>query len=162
MNKTRMGTITALLLVATLLPGFAPAGKAPFPVMASTRVAETSSAPWTHGPRLVMFSKEGCPWCVVFHREITPIYANTEEGKAVPLLEVDVTKPLPPELRHVGKIVYTPTFVLIDGKGVIVGRIEGYPGFDVFWQRLDGLLEKMRARQAQPGKDKDNKTAAGG
>ncbi len=164
MSATRMGIIIiAIVMVAASLVALPWRHGAPRSIEAgSAAVADGLSTPWRQGPRLVMFSEAGCPWCALFHKEITPIYANTEEGKAAPLLEVDVTKPRPPELRHVGKIVYTPTFVLIDGKGAIVGRIEGYPGFDFFWQRLDELLEKMRARQARAGTNNNEKVAAGG
>ena len=47
-------------------------------------------------------------------------------------------------------IRYTPTFVLIeDGKEI--GRIEGYPGDEFFWVRLENLLERLPPPQAPKG-----------
>jgi hypothetical protein len=47
------------------------------------------------------------------------------------------------ELKAVLKspVRFTPTFVLLDGDREI-GRIEGYPGQDFFWARLENLAPK--------------------
>ncbi len=42
------------------------------------------------------------------------------------------------------RILYTPTFVVAEN-GREVGRIEGYPGEDFFWGRLDSLMRKLPA-----------------
>ncbi len=147
---------TVAVLVAVMATWWVP--QAPSASVASTN--GQTPAKWSHGTRLVMFTEDGCPWCELFKKEVMPIYANTEEGKAAPMWEVDIFDPRPAELRHVGRIVYTPTFVLIDEKGRVVGRIEGYPGFDFFWQRLDGLLKEMKMRQGQ--ENNHRKSAAKG
>ncbi len=95
------------------------------------------------GPRLLMFEDEACPWCERFKEEILPYYHKTEEGRRVPLRMVDVHEPLPPDLKHIRRVVYTPTFVLMDAQGHEVGRIEGYPGEEFFWFRLEKLLRKL-------------------
>ena len=41
-------------------------------------------------------------------------------------------------------IVYTPTFVLMDG-GREIGRIVGYPGEDFFWSLLGELVQRLPA-----------------
>lgn len=41
-------------------------------------------------------------------------------------------------------ILYTPTFVLMDG-GREVGRIVGYPGEDLFWGLFGALLAQLPA-----------------
>ena len=97
--------------------------------------------------QLVMFEEEGCPWCAAFRREVLPIYGNTKEGRIAPLRRVDIMKARPDDLKHVKGIIYSPTFVLLDDEGREVGRIEGYPGFDTFWERLDVLLQKLKKRK---------------
>ena len=99
--------------------------------------------------QLVMFEEQGCPWCAAFRREVLPIYGNTEEAKIAPIRRVDVMEARPDDLKHIRGIIYSPTFVLLDDDGKEVGRIEGYPGFDTFWERLDLLLEKLKERTAR-------------
>ncbi len=112
---------------------------------------------------LVMFEAEDCVWCKAWHREIGESYALTTEGRAAPLRRVDLDRARPRDLRHIRKIIYTPTFVLLD-EGREVGRITGYPGEDFFWPILDELLERMeRARLSAcrvVGKEKANCPAA--
>lgn len=94
---------------------------------------------------LVMFTRDGCPWCARFEREVAPAYHLTEEGRRAPLRRV--------ELRAGGSqlpglsapVIAAPTFVLLEN-GREVGRITGYQGDDAFW----GLLGKMLADMAGP------------
>lgn len=89
---------------------------------------------------LVMFRRDGCPWCAKWDREIGPIYAKTEFNRRAPLRQVNLDHDPDPPIAH-APIHYTPTFVLAeDGKEV--GRIEGYPGDEFFWFRLENLLQK--------------------
>ncbi len=99
--------------------------------------------------QLVMFEEQGCPWCAAFRREVLPIYGNTDEAKIAPLRRVDRFGPIPEDLKHIKGIIYSPTFVLLDDDGHEVGRIEGYPGFDTFWERLDMLLAKLKEKKAR-------------
>ena len=87
-----------------------------------------------------MFEAADCPWCARWHEEIGILYDKTDEARELPLRRVDIHDPRPADLKHVEGIVYTPTFVLMDG-GREVGRINGYPGEDSFWGLL-GLLMK--------------------
>lgn len=89
---------------------------------------------------LVMFTRDGCPWCARFEREVGPIYLRTAEGRVAPLRRVEVVAggTTMPGLRE--PVVAAPTFVLVD-EGREVGRITGYLGDDAFW----GLLGKMLA-----------------
>jgi hypothetical protein len=89
---------------------------------------------------LVMFRRDGCPWCAMWDREIGPIYSKTDIGRRVPLRMVDIARERTAGIRTRGPILYTPTFVLV-GKGEELGRIEGYPGDAFFW----GLLERLVA-----------------
>ncbi|CAN7188017.1 hypothetical protein [Bosea sp. LjRoot237] len=88
---------------------------------------------------LVMYTRNGCAFCVRFEREVAPVYAKTPEGKAAPLRRIE----LPAggvrggELRE--PVIATPTFVLVDA-GREVGRITGYLNDDMFWGLLGRLV----------------------
>ena len=95
---------------------------------------------------LVMFRRDGCPWCAKWDREIGPIYPKTEFSSRAPLRLINLDHDLKPAIVHV-PILYTPTFVLAeDGKEV--ARIEGYPGDEFFWFRLESLLKKLPSKGA--------------
>lgn len=91
---------------------------------------------------LVMFESAGCAWCAAWDREVGVIYDRTAEARIAPLRRVDIAAPRPADLAEVGPIVYTPTFVLLDG-GREVGRILGYPGEAHFWGLLGTELKKL-------------------
>jgi len=91
---------------------------------------------------LVMFEQAGCAWCETFHREIAPIYGNTEEGLRAPLRRVDTAQPVPPDLAFIETERLAPLFVLVD-RGREIGRIRGYPGEDFFWGLLGVLMKKL-------------------
>src|SRR3954471_18137656 len=96
---------------------------------------------------LVMYRRDGCPWCAKFDRELGPIYPKTEFNQRAPLrmINLDHDRDLP--IAH-GAIRYTPTFVLAEN-GKEVGRIEGYPGEDYFWPRLENLFQVLKEAQTQ-------------
>jgi hypothetical protein len=89
---------------------------------------------------LIMFRRDGCPWCAKWDRELGPIYPKTEFNKRAPLRQVNLDHDPDPQIVH-GRIIYTPTFVLAEN-GKEVGRIEGYPGDEFFWVRLENLLQQ--------------------
>lgn len=91
---------------------------------------------------LVMFEAAGCPYCARWNREVAPIYPKTVEGKRAPLRRVDIAAPRPADLAAIGGVVYTPTFVLMDG-GREIGRIVGYGGDEIFWSLLTDLVAKL-------------------
>jgi hypothetical protein len=95
---------------------------------------------------LYMFRRVGCPWCAAWDREIGPAYDRTEIGGRVPLRMVDIYDEHPP-IALKGRIIYTPTFVLVEN-GREVGRIEGYPGNEFFWGLLEALLQQLPRRGA--------------
>ncbi len=92
--------------------------------------------------RLLMFEEEGCPWCELWREEIGVIYDKTDEGKAAPLVVLDILEAVPEQYSLNSGAFYTPTFVLVQNN-VEVDRIEGYPGQDFFWGLLQGMLEKV-------------------
>jgi hypothetical protein len=91
---------------------------------------------------LIMYRRDGCPWCAKWDREIGPIYPKTEFNQRAPLrlINLDHDRDLP--IKH-GAIRYTPTFVLVEN-GKEVARMEGYPGEDYFWPRLTNLFQMAK------------------
>lgn len=97
---------------------------------------------------LVMYTRNGCPFCLRFEREVAPVYAKTPEGKAAPLRRVDLPAG---GVRGEGlrePVIATPTFVLVD-KGEEVGRITGYLNDDMFWGLLGRLVAVIEVPQVQ-------------
>ena len=94
---------------------------------------------------LVMFRREGCPYCHAWDRTVGPVYGKSEVGSAVPLRMVDLDRDDPPQIHLRRPVRYTPTFVLVED-GREMGRIEGYPGEDFFWGLLDKLVRGLPGR----------------
>lgn len=88
---------------------------------------------------LVMVEEVGCPWCALWETEIGPTYPKTEEGRIAPLRQIDISVRDPEEFSYARPVVFTPTFVLID-EGRELDRIEGYPGEELFWWRINLLF----------------------
>lgn len=101
-----------------------------------------SSAATADAAELVAFESDECGWCEVWERDVGSIYQKTAEGRVLPLRRVDFDAPRPRDLEGVKGIVYTPTFVVVDG-GREVGRIVGYPGEDFFWGMLGDIIDKQ-------------------
>jgi len=91
---------------------------------------------------LVMFESASCTWCERWHDEIGAIYPNTSDARCAPLRRVDIGDPRPDDLANIKRVVYTPTFVLVD-EGREVARLVGYPGEDFFWPVLADQLAKL-------------------
>ncbi|WP_420567950.1 thioredoxin family protein [Thalassovita sp.] len=100
----------------------------------------TSLALPSHAAELIMFERKGCHYCIEWKDDLGPIYPNTAEGKYAPLRMVDVGKGTPKDISLARKVIYTPTFVLVENNAEI-GRIEGYPGEDFFWGMLNMMLK---------------------
>ncbi|GBE42287.1 hypothetical protein BMS3Bbin10_00345 [bacterium BMS3Bbin10] len=112
---------------------------------------------------LVMFEQAFCEWCEAWEEEVGVVYDKTDEGKRAPVRRVDIHSQRPADLRGVKRIVFTPTFVLMEN-GAEVGRILGYPGEDHFWGLLDRILKRLpgehresAALAARPGQGKEKK-----
>jgi hypothetical protein len=88
---------------------------------------------------LLMLRRAGCPWCIAWDREIGPIYAKTDLGRRVAIRFIDLDHGDTSKFRLASPVHFTPTFVLVEEDREI-GRIEGYPGEDFFWGRLEGML----------------------
>lgn len=107
-------------------------------------VAAISFAPTATALELVMVRRAGCPWCAAWDREIAPIYGKTDIGRQAPVRLVDLEHMSEMKLALQSPVRFTPTFVLVDEDREI-GRIEGYPGEDFFWGRLERLMPRPQA-----------------
>lgn len=103
---------------------------------------------------LVMFTRDGCPWCARFEREVGSVYPRTTEGRLAPLRRVEVVAGGTVMAGLNEPVVAAPTFVLFD-EGRELGRITGYQGDDAFW----GLLGKMLAAIGSPKVQKSGTAA---
>jgi hypothetical protein len=100
---------------------------------------------------LLMFRRVGCPWCAAWDREIGPVYPRTDIGRRIPIRFIDLDQDDATKFRLKGPVHYTPTFVLIE-EDREVSRIEGYPGPDFFWSRLENLVpERAHTTGEAPG-----------
>ncbi|WP_245421826.1 thioredoxin family protein [Rhodoplanes serenus] len=94
--------------------------------------------------QLLYVREAGCPYCREWDLKIGTIYHKTPEARRAPLREIEKRDVAAAGLRLARPVRYTPTFVLLLD-GAELGRIEGYPGEDFFWGRLDRLLEQLPA-----------------
>ena len=90
-----------------------------------------------------MFEQVGCPYCAAWNREVGQVYARTDEAKVLPLRRVDIYAERPANLRRIGGVVFTPTFV-VTHCGREVGRITGYVGAEQFWGLLDQNIKSIK------------------
>ncbi|MGH1354821.1 MAG: thioredoxin family protein [Thalassovita sp.] len=89
---------------------------------------------------LIMVERKGCHYCIEWKADLGPVYPNTPEGKYAPLRIIDISQGAPDGVTFARKVIYTPTFVLVENNSEI-GRIEGYPGEDFFWGLLNMMLK---------------------
>lgn len=97
---------------------------------------------------LVMVERQGCSYCVAWKETIGPAYPNTEMGQFAPLRMVDIKDTLGGDIQFDGRILFTPTFVLVS-EGREIGRIEGHPGDHFFWGMLEQLLRERAGYNGQ-------------
>jgi thioredoxin-related protein len=109
---------------------------------AAALVAGVLSTGIAQASELVMFEQGGCVWCAKWNREVAPIYQKTDEAKLLPLRRVDIDRQNSAGIALAGRVLYTPTFVVVDD-GREIGRITGYSNDQSFWGLLDGLVAKL-------------------
>lgn len=98
------------------------------------------ASPVASEPVLLMAEADGCHYCAQWHQEIGHIYPKTPEGRRAPLQTYDLHRETPDVVLE-QEVRFTPTFVLVS-EGQEVGRVEGYPGEDLFWGLLGMLFER--------------------
>ncbi len=113
-------------------------------------VALLVSAPAFADIQPVLVKDQGGTWCGLWGQEIPEIYPQTAEGKQAPLRRVDSHGTLPDDLRFSKGPNSTPTFVPV-AQSVEHGRIEGYPGEDLFWGLLAILINEADEVNASEG-----------
>ncbi len=92
----------------------------------------------TEATALVMIEDRGCPFCARFEAEVLEGYLKSPEGRFAPL----VRRPRnAADAAFLTDIIYSPTFVLLQ-HGQEVGRIVGYPGAELFWMQIAGLMKR--------------------
>jgi hypothetical protein len=92
---------------------------------------------------LIMVEDDSCVYCVRWHAEVGQAYAKSAEGRFAPLERHRLRDP---EIAFLRNVRYTPTFVLVRGDTEI-GRITGYPGAELFWEQLAGLMAAAGFKQ---------------
>jgi len=98
---------------------------------------------------LVMFERDGCPWCQRWHQEVGVGYPKSDEGQRAPLRVLRDPAPSAVRASLKAPLTMAPTFVLVAG-GREVGRIVGYPGADFFYGLVGELLKKLDRTAAFP------------
>lgn len=91
------------------------------------------------GNRLLMIHSDHCPWCEAFDEEVGASYNKTAEGQLYPLEKIDFFETFPERYQILSPASFTPTFIIVKDNAE-VGRIEGYPGLDLFWWRLSEFI----------------------
>ena len=115
-------------------------------ILAHVTLLTFAGATLVTAAELIMFERDGCPWCEKFDREVGPVYPKTPEGVRAPLRRLHIYKPLPGDLAFIKMERLTPLFVLVDD-GREIGRIRGYPGDDLFWSQMAALMQRLDEAQ---------------
>lgn len=92
------------------------------------------------GATLYMVEQPGCIYCARWDDEVGDAYHKTAEGRAAPLIRIQLRDPLPEGISFDRKAVFTPTFILVQNNQELE-RIEGYPGEDFFYGMLGVMLK---------------------
>lgn len=83
-----------------------------------------------------------CAPCLLFDREIGPVYPKTAEARRIPLRRLAYGAPAPDPFAFIGQPRVAPTFVLVD-QGRELGRFEGYSNDELFWMNLAALTQRL-------------------
>jgi hypothetical protein len=98
---------------------------------------------------LLMFERDGCPWCLRWHQEVGAGYPKSDEGQRAPLRVLHDASSAAVGVSLKAPVTMAPTFVLV-AQGREVGRIVGYPGAEFFYGLLDELMKKLDRAAAAP------------
>ena len=96
---------------------------------------------------LVMVEQDGCIYCRRWHTDVGDIYPRTEFAETAPLRLVDLHD-LPDDLTFASRVIFTPTFVLVED-GQEIARAEGYVGDELFWMQMELLSRQLVEFQAE-------------
>ena len=90
--------------------------------------------------QLLMVTDKNCIFCIVWEREIGKIYPKTEIAKTYPLKRIEIKEFNKNISIGIEKVDVTPTFIFIKNEKE-KGRIFGYSNPEMFWWRVDEILE---------------------
>jgi len=90
--------------------------------------------------QLIMVTDKNCIFCIVWEKEIGKIYPKTEIAKTFPLKRIEIKDFNKNLFTGLKKVNVTPTFIFIKNKKE-KGRIYGYSNPEMFWWRIDEILE---------------------
>ncbi|MDB6176835.1 twin-arginine translocation signal domain-containing protein [Paracoccus sp. Z330] len=103
---------------------------------------------WDAAPvRLMMVEAKGCIYCAAWNREIGPGYPASAEGRAAPLLRLDIDGAWPNGIALERRPTITPTFILLR-RGAELARIEGYPGDQFFYPVIAQMMTRAGIKPA--------------
>ena len=128
-----LAVITILLvtvLLVTVIPSKASANDAPLSTIET--IPDTA---------LIMVTSPSCPWCDAFEEEVGVIYGKTSESALFPIHRLDYFTKFTGHLGHITAANVTPTFIIIRDFQEI-GRLEGYPGDEMFWWRFSEYTQE--------------------
>ncbi len=91
---------------------------------------------------LIFVHSPGCMYCEMWREQVLPMYHKTEEGKRLPLRQVNLDRGMPKDLKHLIYPSFTPTFIVMDDQNREVGRILGY-NEEFFWGFIQQELKKL-------------------
>ncbi len=91
--------------------------------------------------QLLMIERPGCVYCIIFKRDVAPIYHKSPEGQLAPLVHADL-RALPEDITFASRPFVTPTFILIDTSGQELERLTGYPGDEFFWPYIHTMITR--------------------
>lgn len=94
---------------------------------------------------LLVFEDPACGPCILFERQIGPIYPKTDEHRVAPLRRLPYGEPPEAPYAFVEAARVAPTFVLVD-EGKELGRFEGYETDELFWMNLAHLMQQLPER----------------
>jgi hypothetical protein len=115
-----------------------------FAVLVTFAASSTCLTP-AAAAQLIVVEDNRCEPCIRFERSVGNYYDSTPQGRKAPLRRVNIAAKVPGDLANItiqGSIRGTPTFVLIDS-GREIGMFDGFPSSEIFWQRIDGLLQQV-------------------
>ena len=94
---------------------------------------------------LLVVEDPACGPCILFDRQVGPVYPKTDEARRAPLRRIPYGEPAPEPYAFIGQPEVAPTFVLVD-QGRELGRFQGFVSDELFWMNLARLMHQLDRR----------------
>jgi thioredoxin-related protein len=114
--------------------------------MAPEPERQAVAGPISDKPALLVFESASCVWCRRFRTNVAPHYERSHLETLAPLKYVDLgaASRTSAGYRLSGRIMATPTFVLVDRSGREIERLRGLPGDrDEFMLVVERMLDRV-------------------